>query len=91
MMNVVGRGEGGTAAWAGVKKSTIGFRSITPKPFEIFEHTWLDYRTGQRGMLRTRMTTLLIFIFELCPLIHILLQFRSITLCNLLKHVNNTW
>ena len=44
MMNVVGRGGGGGGGggWqavgrAGGRASTIGFRSITPKPFEIFE------------------------------------------------------
>ena len=45
MINVIGRagegaggGVGGMAGrWAGGRASTIGFRSITPKPFEIFE------------------------------------------------------
>ena len=45
MMNVVGRGGGGVGGapggwaggWAGVNKLTIGFRSISPKPFEMFE------------------------------------------------------
>ena len=78
----------GSVAYEHDNSAYLHFQIMSPDPYfyiifgaqlynslKYFNDTWQNYITGQRGVSHIRMTTPLIFVFQLCPLIHICTSF----------------